>query len=105
MISSFRRDIKSFVRQEVIWQTKEFCVGLVYTVVFFCASLRGSEGLNLDLNMLKRYISGGVVQYRTPHHNVTPNIVIPLHGQFKGERGERCHLLPLFKTFNTGVKI
>ena len=35
MISRFGREIKYFVRQEAIWKTKKFCMGLVYTVVFF----------------------------------------------------------------------
>ena len=54
MISSFTRDIKESVRQEAIWKTKKCCMGLVYTVVCFCASLRGNKGLNMDLPLIKR---------------------------------------------------
>ena len=55
--------------------------------------------------MLKRYISKGDVQSRTPHSDVTLHIVIPLRGQFKGERGKRRHLLNLSKTKNLRVNI
>ena len=66
----------------------------IHGCMFLC-SLRGSEGLNMDLNMLKRYISEGDVKYVTPHLYAPPHIVIPLGVRFKGERVERCHLLPL----------
>ena len=55
--------------------------------------------------MLKRYMSEGDFQSRTPHYNVPLHIVIPLCGLFKGEHGERCHFLPIPKTTNLGVNI
>ena len=62
-------------------------MGLLYIAVCFCALVRGNGGLNMDLNILKIYISEGGVQSITPHRGVPPHIVIPLHVRFKGERG------------------
>ena len=57
------------------------------------------------LHLLKRYISEGDLQSRTPHHDAHPNVVIPLCGQFKGERGESCQVIPLAETKKLGVNI
>ena len=59
----------------------------------------------MDVHMIKIYISEGDLQSGTPHYDVTPHIVIPLCCRFKGERGERCHLLPLSETTDLGVNI
>lgn len=32
-------------------------------------------------------------------------MIIPLKGRFKGEKGERCHLLPLANVTKTGIEI
>ena len=104
MISSFRRDIKIVIQEEV-WKNKKCCMGLLYTVVCFCDSLRRSEGLHIDRHMLNRYISVGYVQSGTPHHDVSLHIVIIVCDRFKGERGEMCHSLPLAETNNLGFKI
>ena len=94
MIASFRLGIQEPARQEEIWKTKTCCIGLVYTVVCFCDSLRGSEGLNMDLNLIKRYISEGGVQYGTPNCDVSPNIVISLvvDQKVKAVKGVTCYL-------------
>jgi hypothetical protein len=36
---------------------------------------------------------------------VTPHVVIPIKGRFKGEKGERCHLLPLANVTKSGINI
>ena len=46
----------------------------------FCDSLRGSEGLNIDLHLIKRYISEGNFQSITQHTDIPPHIVISLCG-------------------------
>ena len=32
-------------------------------------------------------------------------MIIPIKGRFKGEKGERCHLLPLANVTTTGIEI
>ena len=34
-----------------------------------------------------------------------PHVVVPLRGRFKGEQGERCHLLPLANVTASGIEI
>ena len=88
------------------WQRLKSCMILTYTTISFVASLRGAEGLKLDLNRLKFYFSetqqnrvGGTTS------RIPPHIIMPLRGRFKGEQGERCHLLPLAIESKSGIKI
>ena len=73
--------------------------GLVYTVIMFCCSLRGSEGLKLDLQSLRKHFNKG----DGPGASV-PHVVIPLRGRFKGKKGER-HLIPVANETESGIKI
>ena len=34
-----------------------------------------------------------------------PHVILPIKGRFKGEKGERCHLLPLSNRSNSGIPI
>ena len=34
-----------------------------------------------------------------------PHVVVPLLGQFKGETGERCHLLMMINTTQSGIEV
>ena len=74
--------------------------GLTFSTIAFCASLRGSEGLKLDLVSLKKHYSKGLTEgHKSPH------VVIPLRGRFKGETGERCHLIPLASVTASNIKV
>ena len=55
-----------------------------YAMVCYVMSLRGCEGLLLDLSGLNRKWGVGGDQY----------VVIALLGKIKGEMGDRSHLLP-----------
>ena len=98
--------IKSFIK--TVSESEKFDVGvlpivmgLTYSVICFCASLRGSEGLKLDFKTLLRYLDKGKVASKSG----PPHIIIPLRGRFKGEQGERCHLLPLANETSSGIEI
>jgi hypothetical protein len=66
-----------------------------YSVVCYVISLRGSEGLLLDLEGLHRHWSdseGG-------------HVTIALQGQVKGETGDRDHLLPCVAKTASGIDV
>jgi len=67
-----------------------------YLVIGFCASLRGPEGFMMCLAGLRKNLDYG----RTDDNNA--HVVVPLLGRFKGEQGERHHLLPLPAVTKTG---
>jgi hypothetical protein len=57
-----------------------------YAILTFCCSLRGNETFLLDLAGLRAYISNGLV-------GSAKHVTAPLLGRFKGEDGEKYHLL------------
>ena len=78
-----------------LWERLKLIFGLGFTTISFGASLRGSEGLKLDFETLIRYIRKGDIPRSKSTALVPGHVTIPLKGRFKGEQGERCHLLPL----------
>jgi hypothetical protein len=66
-----------------------------YVVVTYVVSLRGSEGLLLDL-------AGLIRQWEKGNGSC---VVIALLGKIKGEHHERCHLLPSVLVTQSGVSV
>jgi hypothetical protein len=66
-----------------------------YATVCYVVSLRGSEGLLLDLGGLNRKWGVGREKY----------VVIALLGKIKGETGDRAHLLPCVVKTSSGIKV
>ena len=66
-----------------------------YAVVSYVVSLRGKEGLLLDLEGLIRHSSSGNGSY----------VVITLQGRVKGETNDRDHLLPCVPITSSGVDV
>lgn len=95
------------------WTRFRWISGLVYTVLTFAGSFRGSETLKMDWLRLIRYLDNGRTvgkerigrgrKMRTAAS--TPHIIIGIRGRFKGEKGERCHLIPMANETGTGIKI
>ena len=82
------------------------CMGLAYSTLSFVASLRGSEGLKLDMKTLLTNLErGSNTDPQMRSRRLPPHIIIPLRGRFKGEKGEHCHLLPLSNVTSTGINI
>ncbi len=99
LIAQFKQEILGAVVGS--WERHKLCMALCYSVICFHASLRGSEGLQVDWHTLMDHMEKGRVQEgMTPAH-----IIIPVKGRFKGEKGERCHLLPLADISRSGVNI
>ena len=83
-------------------------LGLTYSVITFFASLRGSEGLKVNANILAKYWSYGLPsgsRQGKGKNKVPAHVIIPLMGRFKGEQGERCHLIALAEKSASGVHI
>jgi hypothetical protein len=81
-------------RLEELWENAypgkdkdDFLGTIVYSLVAYCNALRGNEGFKLDLGGLRKHIRKGL------NHPASPHCVAPLLGRFKGEDGERYHLL------------
>ena len=72
---------------------------MFYFMVSFGASLRGSEGFMIERSDLIRHIGRGKLNVTSPH------VVVPLLGRFKGETGERSHLLILANTTSSGLQL
>ena len=66
-----------------------------YAVVCYVLSLRGSEGLLLDLEGLHRHWGTGDGTY----------VVVTLQGTIKGESNDRDHLLPWVLVTSSGVEV
>jgi hypothetical protein len=66
-----------------------------YAMCCYVVSLRGSEGLLLDLSGLNRKWGVGGDKY----------VVIALLGKIKGETGDRSHLLPCVVKTSSGIKV
>jgi len=69
-----------------------------YVVTSFCASLRGNEGFMMDLAGLRKYLDCGRDEGENSH------VVVPLLGQFKGETGDRYHLIPVVSVTASGLR-
>jgi hypothetical protein len=66
-----------------------------YAVVCYVLSLRGREGLLLDLEGLHRHWGAGDGSY----------IIVTLQGTIKGETNDRDHLLPFVPVTSSGVDV
>ena len=99
LVKMFKRDIKD--EKAATWERQHLCLGLSFSVIAFAASLRGSEGLKVDLAKLRTLINKGLIVVKPKKKNLKlqarniPHVILPLRGCFKGEKGERCHLIAL----------
>lgn len=75
----------------------EVCV--FYFFICFAASLRGCEDFVVERLDLIRHINRGKSSHTSPY------VVTPLLGRFKGETGERSHLLVLAEKTSLGLQL
>jgi hypothetical protein len=68
-----------------------------YTVIAFCGSFRGNEVFLVDLHGTRKYLSSPDVDDRV--------VIIPLLGRFKGDTGDRYHLMPLAAVTLSGIQV
>jgi hypothetical protein len=66
-----------------------------YMTMVYVLSLRGGEGLLVDL--------GGLIRYQS--QSTTGYLVVTLLGKIKGEHRDRCHILPCSKRTKSGIDV
>ena len=104
LITSFKLGIVE--SEPDTWYRQRLCMGLAYSVISFCGSLRGNEGMIVDLQTLKNNLKNGdFIDDGSRKTSCPPHIIIPLRGRFKGEAGERCHMMPLANVTSSGINI
>ena len=97
MIKNAENDLNS---EDISHEDKRFTLLCTfYFIICYGASLRGSEGFMMEVTDLIRNVDRGKEDPDIPH------VVIPLLGRFKGETGERSHLLLLVNKSNSGLPI
>lgn len=69
-----------------------------YFLICFVGSLRGNEGFLADAASLRRHIGKG-------RHGRLEHVIVPLLGRFKGETGEKYHLLALVNRTFSGLRV
>ena len=81
------------------WNQKRFILLCTfYVVVCYGASLRGCEGFMIERSDLISHNDRGREDPEIPH------VVVPLLGRFKGELGERCHLVMMVNVSRSGIQ-
>ena len=78
-------------------QSDKVAETLALVHLLFTGSLRGNEVLLLDLHGLRTHINKGKTNKNHPH------VVAPLLGRFKGEDGERYHMLLIASVTHSGL--
>jgi hypothetical protein len=76
---------------------KEIVEIACFLVLSFCLGLRGEEVVKMDIAGFLTYYEAGRSH---PEH---PHVMVPLLGRFKGETGERWHLLPIVWRTRSGI--
>jgi hypothetical protein len=69
-----------------------------FFVLAFCLGLWGEEVVKMDIAGFLTYFEAGRLHAEHPH------VMIPLLGRFKGETGERWHLLPIVWRTRSGIE-
>jgi hypothetical protein len=92
-------------RFELLWNEsppgdeKDDVLGVMaYSVISYCNALRGNEGFKMDPGGMRKHMQRGLPPSATPH------CVAPLLGRFKGEDGERYHLLLMASVTASGLE-
>jgi hypothetical protein len=71
----------------------------LFSVMAFCGALRGEEVPLMDLEATKEFSASGLEHPDKSKRHA----VIALHGRFKNEVGEKCHLMPLVPITDSGL--
>jgi hypothetical protein len=80
-------------------QRKEVVEIAMFFIASFCLGLRGEEVVKWDIAGFLTYFDAG------RDHVDYKHVMVPLIGRFKGETGERWHLLPMVWRTRSGIEI
>ena len=94
------KEMMTMVAEEETMKLKKFllCFG-TFIAITYIASLRGYKTFFMDLGTVQKYLS------QAKAHPTMPHVVIAMLGWFKGETGEKCHLIPLPLVTNSGIQV
>jgi hypothetical protein len=101
LMDLFEKDWQELIRNQrrTPNQTREVLFPALFSVLAFCGALRGEEVPLMDLDATKEFTASGLAH----PEDSKKHAVIALHGRFKNELGERCHLMPLVPITNSGL--
>lgn len=105
LVNLFKEDIKNLdCTSPECWNA---VLGFTYSLISYFASLRGNETLKVHYNTLTKYWDkGNTTTSKLIKGSLTPpHVIVPIMGRFKGEQGERCHLLALSSYTSSGFNI
>jgi hypothetical protein len=93
LMDEFKKDWIA-ATQDRLATVSELCEVLfpaLFAAMAFCGALRGEEVLLMDFGATKEFTGAGLAaEMEERRHGV-----ITLHGRFKNEIGEKCHLMPI----------
>jgi hypothetical protein len=92
VLSKTELQIESLLTEEEKWT---WIVFGAYAVITYVLTLRGVEGLFLDL--------GGLIAYQ--NKGGEDHLIITLLGKIKGEHKDRCHLIPCVHHTSSGIDV
>jgi hypothetical protein len=95
ILGNLDRDWRTARTLEARKETVEIAM---FLVTGFGLGLRGEEVVKMDIAGFLTYFEAG------RDHAVHPHVMVPLLGRFKGETGERWHLLPVVWKTRSGIE-
>jgi hypothetical protein len=101
LMNMFEKDWNKLLRnlQRSPNQVREVLFPALFLVLAFCGALRGEEVPLMDLDATKEFTASGLAHPEEGQKHA----VIALHGCFKNELGEKCHLMPLVPVTSSGL--
>jgi hypothetical protein len=102
LMEMFEKDWRKVVRnpRRTHPQLREVLFPALFLVLAYCGALRGEEVPLMDLDVTKNFTESGLEH---PKEELKHG-VIALHGRFKNELGEWCHLMPVVRETTSGLK-
>jgi hypothetical protein len=94
LLKRLERDWRLAKTLDAQWQVCRFAC---FLVIGYCKALRGEEIVKTKIGGMRKYFE----QARS--HPLYPHCIVPLLGRFKGETGERCHLMVLAYDTKSGI--
>jgi hypothetical protein len=81
-------------------QVHEVLFPALFSVLACCGALRGEEVPLMDLDATREFTASGLEHTKEE----LKHGVIALHGRFKNEIGEKCHLMPAVRRTDSGLE-
>jgi hypothetical protein len=101
LMGVFERDWENVMKdtRRTSNQVREILFPALFSVLAYCGALRGEELPLMDLEASRDFTASGLEHpVESKKHGV-----IALHGRFKNELGEKCHLMPIVQVTNSGL--